>query len=136
LSKLIAAKLALDLVFVAALAAYAYADTFRNPFDGAIEQADGRTVRGRVFDHSEPGAPVDLQLFVDGRFAAAGLADKQLAQGRAGDPASGPGRGFIFEFDPPLYGEHEVRVYAVRAGRGGTRRTLRQVGAPVVFDWR
>jgi hypothetical protein len=29
-----------------------------------------------------------------------------------------------------------VRVYAVRAGRGGARRTLQQVGGPLHFAWK
>ena len=45
LLKLIAAKLALDLLFVCGLAAYTHAVTYRNGFAGALEHADGRGAR-------------------------------------------------------------------------------------------
>jgi len=136
LAKLIAAKLLLDLLFVGALAAYAYADTFRDPFEGALEQTDGRVLRGWVVNRSEPDAPVEVQLFLDGRFAVAGLADKPLTEVGAEEPGAAGRRGFVFEFDPTLRGEHEARVYAVGTGRGGARRTLRQIGPKRVFAWR
>lgn len=129
LAKVVAAKLALDLLLVCGLALYAYADTFRDSFSGSLEQADSRGVRGWAVDESRPGATIEVQLFVDGRFVAAALADKPRADA-TGDGAS---HGFVFNFDPPLEGEHEARIYAVRASRGGSRLTLRQVGAPRAF---
>jgi hypothetical protein len=129
-------KLTLDLLFVCALALYAYADTFRNTFDGALERADARGVSGWAVDESRPSAAVEVQLFVDGRFVAAGLADRPRPDVDSGRVSKDAGRGFAFEFDPPLEGAHEARVYAVRAGRGGTRLTLQLIGAPRAFDAR
>jgi hypothetical protein len=43
-------------------------------------------------------------------------------------------RSFVFEFQRS--GEYEARVYAVRAGRGGARRMLQQIGEPKHFRWR
>ena len=125
----VVAKLTLDLLFVCGLALYTYADTYRNTFNGSLEHADARSVRGWVVDESRPDVPVVVQLFVDGRFVVAGRADRPGPDAR-GD---GAGRGFSFEFEPPLDGEHEVRVYAVRESRGGSRLTLQQVGAPRAF---
>ena len=129
LGTVVVAKLALDLLFVCGLALYTYADTFRNTFNGSLEHADARSVRGWVVDESRPGVLVVVQLFVDGRFVAAVLADKPGPDA----PGDGTRRGFAFEFDPPLDGEHEARVYAVRESRGGSRLTLQQVGAPRAF---
>ncbi len=129
LSKLVAAKLALDLLFVCALAVYTHAVTYRAGFDGELEHADGLGARGWVADLERGDSPVELQLFLNGRFAAAAF---------AGEPASG-GEGrrvFVFQFAQPRYGEYEARVYAVREGRGGARRTLRQVGGPRSFQFK
>ena len=126
LARLIAAKLTLDLLFVVALAAYTHAVTFRASFKGEVEQADSRVVRGWVSDDSYPGAPVEVQLFVDGQFVVAAVADEPRP-----DAVGNARRGFVFEFGRERYGEHEARVYAVRAERGGARRTLRQIGEPV-----
>ena len=136
IAKLVAAKLTLDLLFVVAFAAYTHADTFLPTYDGALEQADVRGVRGWVVDRLRPGAPVEVQLYVDGRFVAAGLAYRPHAGVAADGAAADERRGFSFEFDSPLDGAREARVYAVRAGRGGSRRTLRQVGAPRAFATR
>ena len=132
LLKLIAAKLTLDLLFVCGLAAYTHAVTYRDSFGGALEHADGRGASGWVEDLELPGSPVEVQLFLNGQFAAATL---------AGEPASGGShaqgrRAFAFRFEQPRYGEYEARVYAVREGRGGARRTLQQLGDPQHFQWK
>lgn len=132
LLKLITAKLALDLLFVCGLAAYTYAVTYRTGFAGELEHADGLSVSGWVADLERPGAPVELQLFLNGHFAAVTLASEPLP-GNSHTPAQ---RAFVFRFEQPRYGEYEARVYAVREGRGGARRTLQQVGEPRHFQWR
>jgi hypothetical protein len=135
LAKLVAAKLALDLLFVCGLAAYTHAVTYRTGFEGELEQADGLRVSGWVVDLERPGAPVELQLFLDGHFAAATVSN-ELSAGATEEPAGRGRRRFVFQFGQPRYGRFEARVYAVREGRGGARRTLQQIGDPRRFDWK
>lgn len=135
LARLVAAKLALDLLFVCGLAAYTHAVTYRRGFAGELEQADGLGARGWVVDIEQPGSAVEVQLFLDGRFAAAALADEPVADAQ-GDSFNDGRRAFVFRFEQPRYGEHEARVYAVRVRGGGARRTLQQVGGPRRFEWR
>ncbi|HWS85767.1 MAG TPA: hypothetical protein VN282_02150 [Pyrinomonadaceae bacterium] len=132
LLKLIAAKLALDLLFVGALAAYTHAVTYRTGFAGVLEHADGLGVSGRVEDLELPGSSVEVQLFLNGEFAAATLASEPSP----GDSHTPARRAFVFRFEQPRHGEYEARVYAVREGRGGARRTLQQVGEPRYFRWK
>ena len=134
LVKLVAAKLALDLLFVCGLAVYTHAVTYRTRFDGGLEHADGLKVSGWVVDLERPGSPVELQLFLDGHFAAATVTSEPSA-GATEEPAAGR-RAFVFRFEQPRYGEYEARVYAVRVGRGGARRTLQQIGDPRHFRWK
>ena len=134
LVKLIAAKLALDLLFVCGLAAYTHAVTFGRGFEGELERASGLEVGGWVVDLEQPGAPVELQLFIDGSFAAATLAGAPASDGAPVDSAEHGRRAFVFRFERPRRGRSEARVYAVREGRGGARRTLQQVGDPLHFD--
>ena len=136
IAKLVAAKLALDLLFVGAFALYTHAVTFQRGFEGALEHADGRGARGWVVDLERPGEPVEVQLFVDGRFAASAVAEERRSDTIPGDTGGAGRRGFTFRFERDLYGEHEVRVYAVREGRGGERRLLQQMGGPVGFVWK
>ena len=138
IAKLVAAKLALDLLFVGGFALYTHAVTYGRRFDGALEHADGRGARGWVLDRERPGGPVEVQLFENGRFVASVMADEPRPDDAEAGAPSGTGarRGFTFTFESPLDGEHEVRVYAVRAGRGGERQTLQQVGGAVGFAWK
>jgi len=126
LVKLVAAKLTLDLLFVCGLAIYTHVVTYRTGFDGALEHVDGRGASGWAVDLERPGAPVEVQLFLNGEFAAAATA--------AGPQRGDARRSFVFEFQRS--GEYEARVYAVRAGRGGARRALQQIGEPKHFWWK
>lgn len=135
LVKLVAAKLVIDFLFVCGLAAYTHAVTYRTGFDGALERADASGVSGWVVDLERPGARVELQLFLDGHFAAAAVSVEPLP-GTTEAPAEYGRRAFVFQFEQPRYGEQEARVYAVRVGRGGARRTLQQIGDPRRFTWR
>jgi hypothetical protein len=133
LAKLVAVKLALDLLFVCGLALYTHAVTFGRGFDGELEHAGGLGASGWVVDLEQPNAPVEVQLFLDGRFAAAAVASEPVSGDAPVDSAGHGRRAFVFRFEQPRVGEYEARVYAVRAGRGGARRTLQQVGGPRSF---
>jgi hypothetical protein len=134
LARLIAAKLVLDLLFVGAFALYTHAVTFRHDFEGALEHIDGNGARGWVVDHERPGEAVEVQLFLNGKFVAAAVASEPLPGDSAGTTPIGARRAFVFEFRRS--GEYEARVYAVREGRGGTRRTLHLIGEPRHFWWK
>jgi hypothetical protein len=133
LTRLLLAKLTLDLVFVAALAVYTHAVAFRPFYSGSLDYADSKSVRDWVVDRSEPSAAVEVQLYVDGSFAAAALADEPRPDVFEKGFAEDERHGFVFKFDPPLAGEHEARVYAVHASRAGARRTLQQIGSAFRF---
>jgi hypothetical protein len=122
----VAVKLTLDLIFVGALAVYAHAVAFDSSYDGALERADARGISGWVSNSARPGAPFEVQLYVDGHFAGAFVADTA---------AQGPGErlGFDFKTEPLPRGEHEARVYVVHTSRADTRRTLQQIGKPLRF---
>ncbi len=136
IAKLVAAKLALDLLFVGGFALYTRAVTFGRDFDGALEHADGRGARGWVVDLERPGEPVEIQLFENGRFVASTIAE-ELRTDTDTTTTHGEGRrGFTFRFERDIYGDHTVSVYAVRTGRGGERRMLQAVGEPINFAWK
>jgi hypothetical protein len=91
-------------------------------------------VAGWAVDASRPSARVEVQLYVDGRFVAHGVASLPrpdvLAAGRASDENCG----YRFELPRLPAGEHEARVYAHNAAAGaGDLRTLRQLGNTLRF---
>jgi hypothetical protein len=133
LTKLLLAKLTLDLAFVAALAVYTHAVAFRPFYSGSLDYADGRSVRGWVVDRSEPERAVEVQLYIDGRFVAAGSADQPRPDVYEKGFAQDESHGFVLRLESLTQGEHEARVYAAHASRGGARRTLQQIGGALRF---
>lgn len=99
------------------LAAFAY---FNPTLRGEIEVVDGTQISGWVHDPCAPDEWLDVQLFIDQRFAAAGHADVR----RDGNP------GFAFSFATPSLrpGRHRVEVLAVRKTKGTPIRTLLPIG--------
>lgn len=136
LTRLLLAKLTLDLLFVAAVAVYTHAVAFRPFYSGSLDFADSKSVRGWVVDRSEPSASVEVQLYIDGNFAAAGLANESRPDVSDKGFAADERHGFVFNLGHIDAGEHEARVYAVHASRAGARRTLQQIGGELHFTSR
>lgn len=128
LTNFLIAKSIIEALFVGALAVAFYLMAFNPFFRGALDEATAQHVYGWAVDDSSPATNVEVQLYIDGRFAAATTANLArpdvLAAGRALDERHG------FSFDTPSLspGEHDARVYAVYAGRNESRRTLQQIG--------
>ncbi|HYH87073.1 MAG TPA: hypothetical protein VEX60_16595 [Pyrinomonadaceae bacterium] len=133
LTTLVITKLTLDLFFVAGLAVYSHAVAFNPFFTGTLDHADGRSVRGWVVDRARPDEAVEVHLYIDNRFVAAGVANEPRPDVKEKGFAEDERHGFVFNLEPELYGEHQARVYAVHTSRGGTRRTLQQIGKPLNF---
>jgi hypothetical protein len=127
-------KSVVELLFVVALAIGFYLTAFAPDYRGTLDHADAKHVEGWAVNLADPHGHVEVQLYIDGRFAGDGLADSArpdvLASGRAADEMHG------FNFDTPALpaGEHEARVYAVHASGGGQRRTLQLIGKPFLFS--
>jgi hypothetical protein len=128
LTNFLIAKSILEALFVGALAVGFYLTTFNPFFRGALDEATPQHVYGWAVDEASPARRVEVQLYIDGTFAAAATANLPrpdvLAAGRAEDELHG------FGFTTPALnaGEHEARVYAVFAGKDDSRRTLHQIG--------
>jgi hypothetical protein len=109
--------------------------SFPPHFRGFGEVTGKGEVAGWAVDQSRPGARVEVELYVDGRFVAHGVAalprPDVVAAGRATDPDCG------YRFPLPALppGPHEARVYALHAPPAAPdRRTLKQLGDPLRFD--
>jgi len=133
LLNLLLGKAAFDLLFACALTVGFHYAAFRPTFRGALDEADARGVRGWVVDKSEPSRRVEVQLYLNGRFAASATADEPRPDVSAGGFAPDERHGFVFDLDAPPPGRYEARVYAVRESAGGRRRTLQQIGHAAGF---
>lgn len=123
-----------EILFVGILAVGFYLTAFAPNYRGTLDYADAAHVAGWAVNISEPHDHVEIQLYIDGRFAGDRLADAArpdvLASGRAADEM----HGFIFDTPTLPVGEHEARVYAVHASGRGQRRTLQLIGKPLLFS--
>jgi len=133
LIKYLVLKSVIDLLFVGCLAVGFYLDAFNPSLSGSLDEAGAQGVSGWVVDKSKPGARVEVQLYVDGRFVESRPADFGRADLVAAGVAEDARHGFFFYLPPLEEGRHEARVYAVHESGGGTRRTLRQLGEAVEF---
>jgi hypothetical protein len=108
--------------------------SFPPHFRGFGEVTHKGEVAGWAVDASRPGARVEVELYVDGRFVAHDVASLPrpdvVAAGRTSDPDCG------YRFPLPILaaGTHEARVYALHAPGPADRRTLKQLGDPLRFD--
>ena len=129
---LIAKSLA-DTLFVGVLALVFYFTAFPPHFNGWGEaRSDG--IGGWVVDNSRPWDRVGVQLFIDGRFVAAGVANVSRPDVVAAGWAKDEWHGYAFrslEINP---GTYEARVYASHVSLGGLRQTLQLVGNPIIFE--
>lgn len=92
-----------------------------------------RAIAGWVVNARDAAERVEVRLYLDGRFAGSTVAESPrpdvVRAGRAKDERCG------YEFKIPRLepGEHEARVYAAHATRGGSYRTLLLTGTPLRF---
>ncbi|HEX8355059.1 MAG TPA: hypothetical protein VF611_19300 [Pyrinomonadaceae bacterium] len=132
----------LQIVFAAlaclTLSAGAYAvwteyAAFPPHFRGFGEVTQQGEVAGWAVDSSDPAARVEVQLYVDGRFVAHGVASLPrpdvVTAGRSRDENCG----YSFALPALPAGVHEARVYALHAPGSRGLRTLTQLGHALRF---
>lgn len=134
LTRLLFAKSLLEVLFVVALAAAFHFVAFNPRLRGSLDRADARQVAGWTLDESDPSARVEVQLYIDGNFAASNRADRPRPDVRAAGRAADDLHGFVFDTPALPAGEREARVYAVHASGDNARRTLTLVGHPLRFQ--
>lgn len=133
LTNFLIAKSILEALFVGALAVSFYLLTFNPFFRGALDEATAQHVYGWAVDEASPASRVEVQLYLDGHFAAATTANLPRSDVRAAGRVEDELHGFDFKTPPLNPGEHEARVYAVYKGRDESRRTLHQIGVARKF---
>ena len=134
LTNFLIAKSIAEALFVGALAIGFYLTAFTPFFRGSLDHADKRYVAGWVINQADPKTRVEVQLYIDGRFAGNRLADVSRPDVKASGRAEDEQHGFIFETPQLPDGQHEARVYAVHVSGEGRRRTLQLVDKPLVFS--
>ena len=133
LTRLLLAKASFETVFVVALLTVFSYTHFNPRVRGSIDTADARSVSGWVVDESEPSARVEVQLFIDGHFAAQRRADRPRPDVTAAGLSRDDSHGFAFETPKLPPGEYEARVYALHPVGTRERASLQQIDETVRF---
>jgi GH25 family lysozyme M1 (1,4-beta-N-acetylmuramidase) len=112
--------------------------TVQSPADpvGTLDEVttDGRLrVRGWAID-PDTTDPIDVHVYVDGRFSGAITAGESRPDVGAAYPRYGPAHGYSADLPGVEDGRHEVCVYGIDVGPGANRllecRTVRVTGTP------
>ena len=122
-----------EALLVTAVAVGFYFATTNRHLRGVLDRADRQTVSGWVVDEAQPSTRVEVQLFVDEKFAGDTLADQFRPDVREARRAEDDWHGFVFQTPRLPAGEHEARVYALYLTNSGTRQTLQLIGKPFRF---
>jgi len=130
---LLIGKSIFEVLLIVSVSVAFYFVTTNPDLRGWLDQADDRVVSGWAVDESNPGARVELQLFIDGKFVDDHVAADFRPDVHSGNRADDDWHGFIFKSPPLPKGEHEARVYAVHVNARATRRTLQLIGKPLRF---
>jgi hypothetical protein len=134
LSQLLIWKSILEALFVGALAVVFAYSVARPSYTGSLDAANANEVAGWAFDVRAPAGHVEVQVYIDGHFAAHGLADRRRADVVAAGHARDEAHGFVVRLPPLPPGTHEARVYAAHMSFGGRLVTLRQIDKTLSFD--
>jgi len=126
-------KSIVESLLVGALAVFTFMSVLPPYFHGWGELADTR-ISGWVVNNAAPWDRVEVQLFVDGRFVASGIADESRPDVLAAGWSKDEWHGYAFAISSLHPGSHEARVYAVHDSGAGVRKALQLVGDPIRFS--
>ncbi len=136
LLRAIIAKSFIEIILVCVVVTLAAFSTFSPQLRGAIDVADATRISGWAYDPQSAGAPLEVQLFIDGKLAATELADGKRPDLVESGVATNPGYGFDFNLAPLNLspGRHTAQVYALRRAAGANKILLPVAKQPSVFE--
>ncbi|MFN7947262.1 MAG: hypothetical protein U0Z53_18060 [Blastocatellia bacterium] len=117
------AKTFLELLLICVLVSLAAYWYFNPQLRGAVDVVSAQRVAGWAADPHRPGEAIEVQLFIDGRFAAVSTAGERRDDLVSAGATTSPFHGFSFapETLKLVPGSHTAQVYAVRPSAEGSR---------------
>jgi hypothetical protein len=132
LSQLLIAKSIAETLLVATIAVFFYLTLFPPYFRGWGEATE-HEIAGWAVNEAAPLERVEVQLFIDGKLVAGGLANHSRPDVLAAGWSTDEWHGYSFAVPPMATGEHVAQIYALHSNRDGTRRTLQLLGDSIRF---
>jgi hypothetical protein len=126
-------KSILETLLVGGLALFAFMTVVPPYFHGWCELTNDTRVAGWVVNDAAPWERVGVQLFVDGKFVAATVADQPRPDVLAAGWSKDQWHGYSFSIPQAIGDIREVRVYALHASGDGARMSLQLVGDPLHY---
>ena len=126
-------KSIVETLVVGALAVFTFITVLPPYFHGWGEVTE-TGISGWAVNNASPWERVEVQLFVDGKFVAAGVADRYRPDVSAAGWAKDPWHGYTFVVTSLPVGDHEARIYALHGSGHGTRKSLQLLGDPIEFS--
>lgn len=124
-----------ETVFIGALALIFYLTAFPPSFRGTIDVTNSKQIAGWVVNSQSPENPVEVQIYIDGKFVAHIFANFPREDVQAAGFAPNIFHGFVYSVPPELEtGDHEARVYVLHASDEGARQTLQLLDTPKKFN--
>ena len=133
LFRILIGKSIAETLFVATLAIGFFFSAFPPYFHG-FGEATPDSIAGWAVNNRAPWERVEVQLFIDGRFSASGVANLSRPDVSSAGWARDEWHGYNFPVSSLSVGTHEANVYAVHESAGGLRRTLQLLGYPIRFS--
>lgn len=132
LVNLLIGKSIAETLLVGTIAVVAYLNAFPPAFHGWGEAVvESREIAGWAVNSA--GTPVEVQLFVDGRFAGTQTAQLKRPDVVAAGWSTTELCGYSFALPSLPAGTHEARVYALHESGAAARYTLQLLGDPIRF---
>src|SRR5438105_6216146 len=93
-------KTILEFILICIAVSFAAFSNFSPQLRGAIDAANQMRVAGWAYDSKTPEEGIEVQLFIDGQFAAARRADERREDLVQSHAAENPRHGFSFTVEP------------------------------------
>ena len=123
-------KAIVETLVVGALAVFTFVNVFPPYFHGWGEVTDN-AISGWAVNNASPWERVELQLFIDGQFVSAGIANQSRPDVSAAGWAKDPWHGYTFRLKSLSIGDHTARIYALHDSGAGARKSLQLLGDPI-----
>src|SRR5262245_24433210 len=126
-------KSVLDTLLVGTIAVVVYLNAFPPTFHGWGEAVvEDRSISGWAVNNADPWQRVEVQLFIDGKFAGTQPAQLSRRDVTAAGWSKDDWHGYRFGLADLAAGVHEARVYGIHAS--GKGYTLQLLGDSIKFE--
>lgn len=130
-------KSIIETVVVGAIAVFTFM-TVLPPFFHGWGEVTETGISGWAVNNASPWERVEVQLFVDGKFVADGIANNYRPDVSEAGWARDPWHGYTFAITSPMatvpeLSIHEARIYALHHSDDGDRKSLQLLGSPILF---